>query len=329
MDFSSSTLPETASNCSQHRNQGAASVAPSTADMMDFFNSTLLVLRQATKEAECKRFHFLDMPAEIRNRVYTHCFSFTTPTAEFSCDEEWQSGRAMISPELSYEARSVPVNSSIASLLSTCHRVYAEAMPLLYEQTTFVVSAVSTHDVRSNPHRYPNPDSRRYLSPLCAPLVRNISLKRRLSTPFSSLERVASWMESIPAAFCGAFPSLKTLVIGIPTIRVSWKVLWVAEYVHLLKGGEANYEERMGFLERAVKKMRRDGCVFPECVQLELRLPFGQGGDWVRGCRYCWSMRPLMRLCCSGSLTRLWRGLRGWMRSLTRECDGFKERRRI
>lgn len=94
-------------------------------------------------------------------------------------------------------------------------------------------------------------------------------------------------MESIPAAFCGAFPSLKTLVIGIPTIRVSWKVLWVAEYVHLLKGGEANYEERMGFLERAVKKMRRDGCVFPECVQLELRLPFGQGGDWVRGCRYC------------------------------------------
>lgn len=281
-----------ASNNSQHQHQGDASIGPSNidtlvAELSGISNTTPSKQPQAIQQANPMKGSFLDLPGELRDMIYIHCLSSTSSIVDLSCDETWHIGRAIINPILSYETHPAsPVNSSITTLLSTCKNIHDKVIPLLYDQTTFIVSTVTIYG-GTHPSTYMGRPS---LSPSCASHVRNMTLKRHLTTQFTDFQKVEAWMGSIPTTFSAAFPNLKTLTICLPAVRMDNPepharlptILWVTEYIRLLEGRDANFGDRMGFLEEAVRTLRGGWGRFPGCLRLELRSPFGQGWDWDR-----------------------------------------------
>lgn len=95
--------------------------------------STNIAMTAGTAKTPTAPCRLLDLPAELRCCIYSLVFGESAQELEYDMDGAF-----------TCSSRGYSLNPE---LLRTCHQIYAEALPVLYDVTTFTLSFISTRNM--------------------------------------------------------------------------------------------------------------------------------------------------------------------------------------
>jgi hypothetical protein len=143
--------------------------------------------------------HLLELPTELRLGIYEFIFE-----TDYECLIGLHGGRTPIAKGLMLSSNNCgPIPLRLAALLRTCRTVLDEALPILYQQTTFTfsINIYSHQGIRTNRHRSMPYSSLRHMSHIRQITVDAEGTCRAGRSHLSTAAQIANLAAALPADY--------------------------------------------------------------------------------------------------------------------------------